>query len=261
MDITKTTIGRKAEVTDESIVQAGQKLSEEGRRVTGFALRKVVGNRGDAKRLLKVWLAFMSSQTMAPDSNAPLALPVELEETLNSVVNETTAKLKSLAIELNNAAVNTAEQRVAAAVALANEREQAAEAEVCDAALTLDDLEQQLTSISLEYAQCQQALQQSKQETQSQIQQAGEFNIEISTIAEQLTTLGRANENLINSAETMQQTIDKLTVEMIEIKADKNEIKTENKQLIDEITRLSNGRDKQLFDLIEKLDPFNDAAV
>jgi len=53
-------IGRAPEVSDNAIILAGQALVEGGRRVTGFALRKGVGNRGDAKRLLRVWEAHLS---------------------------------------------------------------------------------------------------------------------------------------------------------------------------------------------------------
>jgi len=253
MDIAKTTIGRTPEVSDKLIIDAGIKLTENGRRVTGFALRKEVGNKGDPKRLLKVWQADLCSQ-MATSENVPLTLPVELEEALNSVVNETTAKLKSLAIELNNAAVNTAEQRVAAAVELANEREQAAEAEVCDAALTLDDLEKQLTSISLEYAQCQQALQQSKQETQAQTKLASEFNIKISTLAVQLDAQAQANDKLTVTLEAEHEKLDNLLVQIDELKSDKIELRSENKRLVFDLSKVSNERDKQLSDLITKLD-------
>jgi colicin import membrane protein len=115
MDITQPVIGRRPEVSDEKIIEAGKKLIAEGRRATGFGLRGMVGNSGDPKRLLKVWQAYLSSQSNNGDYE-PLTLPVELEETLNAVVSETTTKLKALAIELNNAAVKTAEQRVATAV-------------------------------------------------------------------------------------------------------------------------------------------------
>lgn len=260
MDMAKNTIGRTPEVSDELIIEVGNKLMEEGRRITGFALRKAVGNKGDSQRLLKVWLANLSIQGVIPD-NKQRALPVELEETLNSVVNETTEKLKSLALELNQAAVTTAEQRVAAAVELANGREQAAEAEVHDAALTIDDLEKQLTTISLEYAQCQQALQLSKQETQHQLKLAGEFKIEISTLAVQLNTQEQANEKLVQSTQHAALEIEKLQATVFELKEEKSELRSENKRLAVELSKLSNERDKQLGELIAKLDTTtNDAA-
>ncbi len=258
--MTNTTIGRRPEVTDDSIVRAGQKLIDEGRRVTGFALRKEVGNTGDPKRLLKVWLAHLSSQSVTPD-DALLDIPVELEKALHSVVDETTEKLKSLALELNSAAVNTAEQRVRAAIELANKREQEAEAEVHDAALTIDDLEKQLTTLSLEYAQCQQALQLSKEETKAQTKLAGEFNLEISTLAVQLSCQQKENEKLALSADSAQQKIDNLVAVVSELKEEKSELRSENKRLAIELSKLSNERDKQLGELIAKLDTTtNDAA-
>lgn len=256
----KNTIGRTPEVSDELIIEVGNKLMEEGRRITGFALRKAVGNKGDSQRLLKVWLANLSTQGVIPD-NKQRALPVELEETLNSVVNETTEKLKSLALELNQAAVTTAEQRVAAAVELANDREQAAEAEVHDAALTIDDLEKQLTTISLEYAQCQQALQLSKQETQHQLKLAGEFNFEVSTLVTQLSAHEQKNIDLIQSAEIDKNNNNELITEIAELKAEKSELREENKRLAIEVSKLSNVREKKLSALITQLENDNNDAA
>jgi chromosome segregation ATPase len=260
MDIAQPVIGRRPEVSDEKIIEAGKKLIEEGRRATGFGLRSMVGNSGDPKRLLKVWQAYLSSQSNNADY-APLTLPVELEETLNAVVNETTTKLKALATELNNAAVKTAEQRVATAVDLANEREHDAEAEVHDASLTIDDLEGKLTAISLEYAQCKQALKLSQDETKGQIKLAGEFNLEVATLAVQLGSKDKEVENLTLSLAEVQQRVKDALTEISELKTEKAELRTENKLLINEVSKLSNVRDKQLSDLISKLDkPFDNAA-
>lgn len=258
--MTQPVIGRRPEVSDEKIVEAGKKLIAEGRRTTGFGLRSMVGNCGDPKRLLKVWQAYLSSQSNNADY-VPLTLPVELEETLNSVVNETITKLKSLATDLNNAAVKTAEQRVAAAIDLANEREQAAEAEVHDASITIGDLENKLTSISLEYAQCKQALQVSQGETQRQIELAGEFNLEVSTLAVQLNAKEQETEIMSSSLAEAQQRINNALAEISELKVEKAELRTENKRLIVEVSKLANERDKQLSDLIAKLDrPIDNAA-
>ncbi len=260
MDITQPVIGRRPEVSDEKIIEAGKKLIEEGRRATGFGLRSMVGNSGDPKRLLKVWQAYLSSQSNNADY-VPLTLPVELEETLNAVVTETTTKLKELATELNNAAVKTAEQRVSTAVDLANEREHDAEAEVHDASLTINDLEDKLTAISLEYAQCKQVLKLSQDETKGQIKLAGEFNLEVATLAVQLGSKDKEVENLTLSLAEVQQRVKDALTEISELKTEKAELRTENKLLINEVSKLSNVRDKQLSDLISKLDkPFDNAA-
>jgi colicin import membrane protein len=260
MNTTQSVLGRRPEVSDEKIIEAGNKLTTDGRRVTGFGLRKAVGDSGDPTRLLKVWQAYLSSQSNNVD-NVSATLPVELEETLNSVVAETTTKLKSLATELNAAAVETAEQRVAAAIKLANEREQVAEAEVHDASITIDDLEAQLITISLELAKCKQALQLAKDETEGQIKLAGEFNIEVATLAVQLNGREQENENLRLSLTDSEQRIENAQIEISELKAEKTELRDENKRLINEVSKLSNEREKQLSDLISKLNkPINNAA-
>ena len=260
MDIEQSVIGRRPEVSDKQIIEAGNKLIKEGKRVTGFGLRRAVGSCGDSKRLFKVWQVYLSSQSNEND-HAVSTLPVELEETLNFVISETSIKLKSLATELNIAAVKTAEQRVAAAVELANEREQAAEAEVHDASITIDDLEAQLTSISLELAQCKQALQLAKEQTEGQIKLAGEFNLEVSTLAVQLNAKEQETEIMSSSLAEAQQRINNALAEISELKVEKAELRTENKRLIVEVSKLANERDKQLSDLIAKLDrPIDNAA-
>jgi len=260
MDIEQSVIGRRPEVSDKKIIEAGNKLILEGKRVTGFGLRRAVGSCGDSKRLFKVWQVYLSSQSNE-NEHAVSTLPVELEETLNFVISETTTKLKSLATELNVAAVKTAEQRVAAAVELANEREQAAEAEVHDASITIDDLEDQLTSISLELAQCKQALQLAKDETEGQIKLAGEFNIEVATLAVQLNSKEKEVENHELSLAEAQQRINNSLTEISELKSEKIELRAENKRLVDEISKISNERDKKLNELIAKLDrPIDSAA-
>jgi len=132
---------------------------------------------------------------------------------------------------------------------------------VHDASLTIDDLEGKLTAISLEYAQCKQALKLSQDETQGQIKLAGEFNLEVATLAVQLASKDKEVESLTHSLAEAQQRINDALTEISELKTEKVELRAENKLLINEVSKLSNVRDKQLSDLIRKLNkPIDNAA-
>jgi flagellar biosynthesis chaperone FliJ len=68
-------------------------------------------------------------------------------------------------------------------------------------------------------------------------------------------------ENLTLSLAEVQQRVKGALTEISELKTEKAELRTENKLLINEVSKLSNVRDKQLSDLIAKLDkPIDKAA-
>ncbi|MFT5717182.1 MAG: colicin import membrane protein [Oleiphilaceae bacterium] len=91
MSESNLSVGRSPEVSDSEIIKAGETLLEDGRRVTGFALRKGVGGRGDPKRLFKVWNAHLSlnhESHDATDRALPFVLNEHLEEaTCSGIVN------------------------------------------------------------------------------------------------------------------------------------------------------------------------------
>ncbi|GAA3973648.1 DNA-binding protein [Allohahella marinimesophila] len=134
---------RPSEFEDSDIIQAGQQLLSDGRRVTGFALRKVVGG-GNPKRLADVWATYLQQQNSEEAQSAP-ELPVELEEALAAMTGNFVEQLRELVGQLNTRAVKTAEKRVAEVIASAKAQQQAAEQEVQDATETVDDLEEKLT--------------------------------------------------------------------------------------------------------------------
>lgn len=133
---------RPAEFTTESIISAGQELHAAGRAVTGFAIRQKIGG-GNPARLKQVWEEHVSSQSVTKAE--PVAeLPVEVAEEVAAVTKALTERLATLAVELNDRAVKTAERRVAEVIRTAGEQREFAERELADAAQTVDDLENQL---------------------------------------------------------------------------------------------------------------------
>lgn len=133
---------RPAEFTTESIINAGQELHAAGRAVTGFAIRQKIGG-GNPARLKQVWEEHVSSQLVAKAE--PVAeLPVEVAEEVAAVTKALTERLATLAVELNDKAVKTAERRVAEVIRTAGEQREFAERELADAAQTVEDLENKL---------------------------------------------------------------------------------------------------------------------
>ena len=133
---------RPAEFTTESIISAGQELHAAGRTVTGFAIRQKIGG-GNPARLKQVWEEHVSSQSVTKAE--PVAeLPVEVADEVAAVSKALTERLATLAVELNDKAVRTAERRVAEVIRTAGEQREFAERELADAAQTVDDLESQM---------------------------------------------------------------------------------------------------------------------
>ena len=136
---------RPAEFTPEAIIHAGQELHAAGRAVTGFAIRQKIGG-GNPARLKQVWEEHVSSQSVTKAE--PVAeLPVEVAEEMAAVSKALTERLATLAVELNDKAVKTAERRVAEVIRTAGEQREFAERELADAAQTVDDLENQLEEV------------------------------------------------------------------------------------------------------------------
>ncbi|MFL0932944.1 DNA-binding protein [Vibrio parahaemolyticus] len=143
----KSVIGRAPEVSDDDIIEAGKMRLDQDARVTGFALRKAVGNRGDASRLYRVWNAYLET-TRNSSNNHGFELSSELSEILSTMSKKFLTDLESMAKQMNATAVQSAEYRVRQAIKLAEEREQNAEAEVKDAMQIIEELEKQLTLVS-----------------------------------------------------------------------------------------------------------------
>jgi len=149
---------RPAEFEDEQIIEAAKRLLGAGRRVTGFALRKEIGG-GNPSRLVRVWEDYRQSQEVV-ESEPVQDLPVEVEEALNEMTSSFLDQVRTLAINLNNRAVKTAERRVADVMKSAKEQQQIAEAELIDATAAFDELEGQVQSL-------QEALEGTRKELQS----------------------------------------------------------------------------------------------
>ena len=196
---------RPAEFTEESIIDAGQQLQAEGRNVTGFALRKVVGG-GNPTRLKIVWDQYVAGAS--PAELEPVAeLPNEVAEALKILVSSLSDQINRLAVDLNDKAVKASERRVAEVIKAAGQEREASEREMADATATVNDLEEKLDEAQDEIADL-----------------TGRLEDTRATLAETRTSLARAEEKQSNAEQVAAD-------QQVEISALKAELKALNSEL------------------------------
>jgi colicin import membrane protein len=177
---------RPTEFSNEVIITAGNTLQDDGRNVTGFALRQKIGG-GNPNRLKQVWDEYIASQTV--QAEPMIELPVEVEEEVNAVAKALTERIAKFAIELNNKAVKAAERRVTEVVRSAGEQREHAQRELIDAAQTVDELEEKLDVANNQVSTLEQHIT-STQET-NQLQE-----IELAQLREYVKAMDRQNEEM-----------------------------------------------------------------
>jgi hypothetical protein len=105
-------MGRKAEFSDQQIIDAGKAIESEGKPISTFAIRNRL-NGGSSERIKTVWAEYTAHQETIIEEEIPdIELPTEISEKLEK--NQQTAKsqLEKLAIESFRVAQQVAEKRV-----------------------------------------------------------------------------------------------------------------------------------------------------
>lgn len=147
---------RRAEYDEQQIIEAGQVLAAEGRRVTGFAIRERLGG-GNANRIRQVWEEFQAGQSNLV-TEAVAELPVEVAEQLEHFIATLGQTVTNLTVELNDRAVKAAERRTAQLVRTTSEQREQAERELSDASEAVEELEDMLANVRAELAKAQERL-------------------------------------------------------------------------------------------------------
>lgn len=144
--ISKT--GRPSEYKQDEIIRAGESLQSEGRSVTGFALRKLVGG-GDPNRLRQVWEQHLAAKSVV--SAEPVAdLPPEIADRWGERKAQLIDSLEALIIDLNDLAVRAADRRTTEIVKGAQASVQKMESEVAEGAQQLAATEERLFAVETE---------------------------------------------------------------------------------------------------------------
>lgn len=141
---------RPATFTDDQIIDAGKFLLENGRSITGFALRQKIGG-GNPNRLKQVWDEHLAKR----DIGSSEELPDEVADAvarINQVIGD---QLDGLAIELNDAAVSAADQRVQEVLRTAEEERDQFARELNDASQTVDGLETKVEELGQQLSELQ----------------------------------------------------------------------------------------------------------
>lgn len=157
--------GRPSEYQADDIIRAGESLQAEGRSVTGFALRKIVGG-GDPNRLRQVWEQHLAAKSVV--SAEPVAdLPPEIADRWGERKAQLIDSLEALVVDLNDLAVRAADRRTTEIVKGAQASVQKMEGEVAEGAQQLAATEEKLFAVETERDELQTKLEAEKQARQA----------------------------------------------------------------------------------------------
>lgn len=110
--------GRKPQISNEQILEAAATLQSQGRDITGWALRDVIGS-GGPKYMIRVWEEYRASQgDIVQTEEIPAEqhiLPPELESKVQVLLGNLHAEIESFARESDALANSTAEKKARAA--------------------------------------------------------------------------------------------------------------------------------------------------
>ena len=129
-------MGATAQVRDNDIIAAGQRLLDQGRNVTGWALRREIGS-GRPERLLEVWQSSNNnpaSETSAGNADAHAPLPGRLIDHQTAVQARMIADLDGIMLGTWRVAEEIAESRTREEREAARTIIERCESELADAA-------------------------------------------------------------------------------------------------------------------------------
>lgn len=138
---------RRPDVNDEVIIEAGNRLLANGQTVTGSALRKEVGDRGNVKRLADVWNAHQAETSR---NNTKLQLPDQLLQHVDSAMASLKSQVISMVGRSHEFAVSEANKKADEAAAQALLAYTALEEQFSGAASLVDELGGQLEDARLQ---------------------------------------------------------------------------------------------------------------
>lgn len=199
---------RPVEFTDEQVIEAGCTLQAQGRNITGFALRKLVGG-GDPTRLKQRWDAHQAS-TAAGEPETVVELPIEVANVVDGLAVELAGRLKALAVEVNDKAVKAAERRVSEVVKAAGEQASQAERELSDAATAVDELETVVAELQEQVQAKDRAYEALRQANQQQAVELAELRERMKNEQEKVQELRGELDKAKERAESNQQRADSL---------------------------------------------------
>ncbi|MCF2948827.1 DNA-binding protein [Paraglaciecola aquimarina] len=105
-------MGRRAEFSDQQIIEAGKAITAEGKLVSPFAIRNRLQG-GSSERIKIVWSEYLSQQeSIVEEKVEEIELPTEIAEKLEKNQQTAINQLEKLAMESYKVAQQVAEKRV-----------------------------------------------------------------------------------------------------------------------------------------------------
>ena len=252
-------IGRTPDISEIEIIEAGKKLIEVNARVSGCALRKAVGRKGDPIRMIRIWDEYQSSIDTMVESSTDLT--PEVKKVLADSINSISTAFELLVVDMYKKAKSDAQGHISSAINLAEMRKIKADNEMQDAIVTIDELEQEL-SVSTEYLDVSEsknekleientdiviALKKQKYETKEQ------NNL--------LEIASQENEQLVKVAELKEKHIETLAQNITDLKADKAVLQKEVEHLKLELFDKSQEHNLKIENVLNKLENRLDDAA
>lgn len=130
---------RPSSVTDQQVIEAGLQIKEAGGRVTGSAIRKLLG-QGNVERMKRTWEAYVEGQGSAVPAEVP-ALPVEVETITGQMIENFGGEILKLAHAINQTSNRVHEKRVKEITEQSTAANEQAAAELKDASTAIEELE------------------------------------------------------------------------------------------------------------------------
>jgi hypothetical protein len=153
---------RPPEVTNEEILAAGKEIQSQGKKVTGWGIRSVLG-RGNANRFKTIWDEF-SNQNKQDETD--LRLPVELEDLVSELEQNVVSQIRPLTVKLYEGALKAAQKQVSETSRELKQTKEDAEAEMQEADAIIQGLEKRLETNELELKMTKEKLKESEEERQ-----------------------------------------------------------------------------------------------
>jgi len=252
-------MGRTPDISQIEIIEAGKKLIEANNKVSGYALRKAVGRKGDPIRMIRIWDEYQNSLDNTVERAIELTPAVKM--VLTDSINSISTTFETLFVDIYKKAKSDAQGLISSAINLAEVRQIKADKEMQDAMITIEELEQELSTLeeSLEVNEC-------------AAEKLLKTTTELETALEQLTQKGKeqykllelatsAKEEVIKNTALKEAHIETLTQNNTDLKADKTSLQKEVEQLKIELLNKTKEHDQHIKNTLKKLENKFDSAA
>jgi chromosome segregation ATPase len=248
-------IGRAPEVTDLAIIEAGQDLVKQGKNITGFALRKGVGDKGTPKRLYSVWREYQSSHEGGSTDEAELNS--EITAALDDSIEAVGKTLKSIVKDISSTVKNDAKIHITSAMNLAEQRQIKADEEMSDALGTIEEFQLTINKKSDEIDRLNVVFDNKNELVQEQNMKIKRLEIDRQEQFELFKLASSENEQLTHDIESKQNEIISLNSTVEELKVDKVTLNKQVDSLNARIKTQDVSLDKLVNSAVDKLDEFS----